>query len=478
LLETRNKPYTTTLALIVKKNMKKLLIIIIFLNVSIVFGQDNGKIKNQSIEKKLTSQYFNNERTIKISLPTDFDNTKKYSVIYTLDGFGLFEITSSYSKFLMDYDVIPKAIVVSIFHNNRNYETSPNYGQNINIPKTEFLEGSEKLKNHLINEVKPLIDKEYPTSNYNILIGHSNTATFVNELITKDYNPFQAFIALSPDLVDEQINHFKKHIDNKSEKIVYFVSSGIKDDKYRLETGIKLDTVFKANKDKNLFQHKIYKAGHLDLVPKSLNDALMFVFSDYRNFDDLDIKSKVSSFSIKTYLNEKINNTNTIYGISTTLNEDDYFYIIEQMITKKNKLLLDEMLEISEKNNFYPENHLYSDRAQTYEAAEFYEEALKNWKLQIENGFYQNTFYFERPLKLLNKELNRPKEGIEFLKSSMEKYPEGKLVFNYWIAKTILGNDLKRKDGIKAIDYCIKNFRENRKFSLEDAKKVQLKLKK
>ena len=87
------------------------------------------------IEKKLTSQYFNNERTIKISLPTDFDNTKKYPVIYTLDGFGLFEITSSYSKFLMDYDVIPKAIVVSIFHNNRNYETSPNYGQNINIPK-------------------------------------------------------------------------------------------------------------------------------------------------------------------------------------------------------------------------------------------------------------------------------------------------------------------------------------------------------
>jgi predicted alpha/beta superfamily hydrolase len=458
--------------------MKKLLIIIIFINASIVFGQEKGKVKNQSIEKKLTSQYFKNERKIKISLPTDFDNTKKYPVIYTLDGFGLFEITNSYSKFLMDYDVIPKAIVVSIFHNNRNYETSPNYGQNINIPKTEFLEGSEKLKNHLINEVKPLIEKEYPTSNYNILIGHSNTATFVNEFITKAYNPFQAFIAISPDLADEQINHLKKHIDNKSEKIVYFVSSGIKDDKYRLETGIKLDTVFKANKDNHLFQHKIYKAGHLDLVPKSLNDALMFVFSDYRNFDDLEIKSNVSNFSIKTYLNEKIKNTNTIYGILASLNEDDYFYIIEQIAAKKNKLLLDQMLEISKDNNFYPENHLYSDRAQTFEAGGFYEEALKNWKLQIENGFYQNTFYFERPFKLLNKELNRPKEGIEFLKSSIKKYPGGKLFFNYLIAKSILDNDLKRKDGINAINYCIKNFKENRNFNLEDAKKVQLELKK
>jgi len=457
--------------------MKKILMIIIFLNAFTVFGQDNREIKNQVIVKKLTSQYFNNERTIKINLPTDFDITKKYPVIYTLDGFGLFEITRSYSKFLMDYDVIPKVIVVSIFHNNRNYETMPNYGQNINVPKTEFLEGSEKLKNHLINEVKPLIEEEYPTSHYNILIGHSNTATFINELITKEYNPFQAFIAISPDLLDEQINYFKKYIDNnRSEKIVYFVSSGMKDDKYRLETGMRLETVFKTNTDNKLFLHKIYKAGHLDLVPKSLNDALMFVFSNFRNFDDFDIKSNDSNFSIKTYLNEKIKTTNVIYGISTKLNEDDYLYISEQIVNKKDKQLLEQILEIGKENNFYPENHLYSDRAQMYEAGGFYEEALKNWKLQIENGFYQNLFYFERPFKLLNKELSRPKEGIEFLKSSMEKYPDGKLVFNYWIAKTILDNDLKRKDGIKSIYYCIKNFKENRKFSLEDAKKVQLEL--
>ena len=457
--------------------MKNLIIIIIFLNFSIVFGQDNKDIKNQLIEKKLTSQYFNNERTIKIFLPTDFDNTKKYPVIYTLDGFGLFEITSSYSKFLMDYDVIPKSIVVSIFHNDRNYETNPNYGQNINVPKTEFLEGSEKLKNHLIYEVKPLIENEYSTSNYNILIGHSNTATFVNELISKKYSPFQAFIAISPDLADEQITHFKKYIsDNRTEKIVYFVSSGIKDDKYRLETGMSLDRVFKANNDNKLLLHKIYKAGHLDLVPKSLNDALMFVFSDYRNFDDFDKKSSASNFSAKKYLNEKIKTTNTVYGISTTLNEDDYLYIIEQITNKKDKVLLEQILNIGKENSFYPENHLYSDRAQFYEAAGFYEEALKNWKLQLENGFYQNIFYFERPFKLLNEELNRPKEGIEFLKSSIKKYPNGKLVFNYWIAKTILNNNLNEKDGIKAIEYCIENFKENRKFSLEDAKKVQSEL--
>ncbi|MCM5662116.1 alpha/beta hydrolase [Galbibacter mesophilus] len=457
--------------------MKNPLTIIFFVCNLTIFGQNVDGIGYQIIEKKLNSDYFQNERKVKIFLPKDYSETKKYPVIYTLDGFELFPITSSYTNFLMQYDVIPKSIVVSIFHNDRNYETNPNYGQNANIPKTEFLEGSEKLKNHLINEVKPLIEKEYSTSNYNVIVGHSNTATFVNEMISKEYNPFQAFIAISPDLADEQIDFLKEFISIKGiEKFSYFVSSGLKDDQYRLETGKRLDTIFKMNNYNDLFQHKIYNAGHRDLVPKSLNDALMFVFSDYRNFDDFETTSRTTNFSVKDYLKKKVENTNNTYGISSTLNEDDYLYLIEQITNVNNRLLLDQILEVGKENNFYPGNHLYSDRAQWYEQAGFYEEAINNWKLQLENGFYENTFYFERPFRLFNEKLNRPKEGIEFLKTSMDKYPDGKLVFNYWIAKTILDNDLKRKDGIKAIDYCIKNFKENKKFSLHDAKKIQLEL--
>ena len=44
-----------------------------------------------------------------------------------------------------------------------------------------------------------------------------------------------------------------------------------------------------------------------------------------------------------------------------------------------------------------------------YEAAGFYEEAFKYWKLQLENGFYQNTFYFERPFRLLNEKTKQTK---------------------------------------------------------------------
>ena len=42
----------------------------------------------------------------------------------------------------------------------------------------------------------------------------------------------------------------KKQIDNnRTKEIIYFDSSGTKDDKYRLETVMRLDTVFKAKKE-------------------------------------------------------------------------------------------------------------------------------------------------------------------------------------------------------------------------------------
>jgi predicted alpha/beta superfamily hydrolase len=458
--------------------MKRLLIFLFIANVIVLYAQNVDANGNKVVEKTLTSSYFENDRIIKISLPENYDNSKKYPVIYTLDGHGLFSITASYTSFLIKYDVIPSSIVVSVFHNNRDYETSLNYGQNVTIPKTELLEGAKKLKNHLLKEVKPLIEKEYSTSGFNVLVGHSNTASFANELISKKDNSFQGFIAMTPDLAEEQIVHLRKYLSNEdNKKVYYFVSSGLKDEKSRLQTGQSIDTIFQTIKKANIIgKHSIYNAGHIDLVPKSLNDGLMFVFSEYRNYDDFHEFAEKDNFSVKDYITEKLNSTNDTYGISSSFNEDDYFYLFDYVIDQKDKLLFEQILDIGEANHFYSENHLYSDRAQSYEEAGFYEEALVNWTKHLESGNFTHTFYYERPFRLLADKLNRPKEGIDFLEKSIKKNPKGKLVFKYWIAKTVLKNDLSRKKGIKAIQYCIDNFEENRKFNLKDAKNVKSEL--
>jgi|TARA_R110001606_G_scaffold150642_1_gene290914 predicted alpha/beta superfamily hydrolase len=453
--------------------------LILFISISLS-GQSETKDTLQYTYKveKFKSAFFKKERTVKVYLPKNYDKKHKYPVIYTLDGYELFEITTNYENYLAKFNIIPNSIVVGIYHNNRNYETTPNYGSDVRIPVTEFLEGSEKLKNHLLKEVIPIIDNQYSTSGFNTLVGHSNTATFVNEMITENENPFNGFIAITPDLLEEQTEHLKKYLYEKEfNKTYYFVSSGLKDDKYRLETGKILDTIFRKTKNKNFTGlHKIYNAGHLDLVPKSLNDALMFIFSDFRNYDDFNIQVIEKNLPILTYIERKTISTNENYGINYNLIKDDFYYLLDLVLKKKDKNLLEQIFEVGEKNEFFTKNDKYSSKAQFYEEMRLYQDALKNWKLQIENGFYESTFYFERPFKLLTKNLNRPKEGIDFLEKAIKKYPKGKLTFSYLIAETTLKYRLNKRTGIRAINYCLDHFDENRKFNLKDAKELKLKL--
>ncbi|MCD4793709.1 MAG: hypothetical protein K8R54_10770 [Bacteroidales bacterium] len=459
--------------------MKLPLTAFLFIIPILSFGQKESEttefMKYEYLVEKQYSEYFKEERTIKIYLPENYNKDRKHPVIYTLDGYELFEITTNYIRFLSKYDVLPNCIVVGIYHNDRNYETKPNYGYDINISTDKFLEGSEKLKNYLFKELISFINLKYHTSGYNVLIGHSNTATFANQIIVEKENPFRGFIAITPDLLDEQINYLGDCLKNKElKKMYYFVSSGKKDDKYRLETGMKLDTIFKANTIKSFKGiHKIYNAGHLDIVAKSLNDALMFVFSDYRNFNDFQEKVIENKSTIHLYLQEKFTFTNENYGIKSKLNENDYLFLMEIVSAQKNKELLEQVLEIGKINTFYPDSHLYSDKAQYYESAGFYEESLKNWKLQIENGFNDNVFYYERPFKLIYYKLDEPKEAIAFLEYSIEKYPKGKLIFNYYIAKVCAEKEIMKEKGLKSINYCIKEFNENRKFNLSSAEEIR-----
>ena len=430
--------------------------------------------------EKLKSDFFKEERTVKIYLPSNYDKQLKYPVIYTLDGYELFEITTNYQNYLVKYNVIPNCIVVGIFHNDRNYETTPNYGNDINIPTNKFLEGSEHLKNHITEELIPLINSNYSVSGFNILVGHSNTATFAGQMISMPNNQFRGIIAMSPDLLEEQLDTLKQTLRKERNRNHYFfVSSGIKDDKYRLETGKKLDSIFKTNSNGRMkLEEKVYNAGHLDLVVKSLNDALMFMFSDYRNYDDFKTKIDENKLSISDYLEYKSNATNQNYGIDFILDEEDFYYLLDLVIVKNNSNSLEELFEIGEKNEYFSKTEIYSQKAQLYEEMTLYHKALENWKLQIEKGFAENVFYYERPFKLLYEKLEKPKKAIEFLESSIVKYPKGKLIFSYLIAKVCVEKEIFKSKGLKNIQYCIKEFEENKKFTLLEARELQSKLKK
>ena len=91
-------------------------IVILFISISL-FGQSETKdtLQYEYKVEKFKSVFFKKERTVKVYLPKNYDKKQKYPVIYTLDGFGLFEITTNYVNYLAKFNIIPNSIVVGIY---------------------------------------------------------------------------------------------------------------------------------------------------------------------------------------------------------------------------------------------------------------------------------------------------------------------------------------------------------------------------
>jgi predicted alpha/beta superfamily hydrolase len=133
----------------------------------------------------LTSQVFNNTRSIRVLLPPGYsapeNSSKRYPVLYMLDGQNLFDACLSevsHAEWQVDETIhrlirekaIPEMIVVGIDHAGvkRAHELLP-YRDSFN-PDMEEPAGA-RFPDFLVNEVMPFVNGQYRT-----LKGHGNTA--------------------------------------------------------------------------------------------------------------------------------------------------------------------------------------------------------------------------------------------------------------------------------------------------------------
>jgi predicted alpha/beta superfamily hydrolase len=426
---------------------------------------------------KLDSKYFLDEkRIIKISLPENYDKTKKYPVIYTLDGYSLFKMVASYTHILgkqtteedgYDYgtNVIPPAIVVGIFHNDRNLETEPNFDG------LDYLEKPNDLKNFLVSEVVPYINSTCSISGYNSIIGHSNTAYFTTNLLFQKDITFQSIIALS--LTEGSTAFYKKLTETLNSKVdgSFFLGYGLKDNEFNW-----IAKKTEANvSNKNVLVKK-YNSNHSDLPASSLLDAIKYLFNDYRNFNDFNVLSTNTDFKIDEYLNSYEVKIKNKYGISTQILEDDYASLLVETINNRNIDAFNMLVEYYEKKNDfeYPPIMLFHYRKDLGDSLE-----AKNIAYQILESTDENVYKF-----LVNKQinsftdffvenLNSPKEAIQFLAEGKKKYPEHRLEFSYFIAKTSIENNYQLTKGKSNLRFCVKNYKKNWYFTELDLENLK-----
>ncbi len=156
--------------------------------------QNNKNVITDSLHSTILKE----NRNIYIKLPESYSttNSKKYPVVYILDGELLFStlnlVHSYYSGGFM-----PEMVLVGISNaNNRSRDLTTSFD-------TSFYQKNGEANNFTSffqNELIPYIEKTYPVTNYRTLIGHSYGGLFTINALINHSDVFDNYLAIDPSL--------------------------------------------------------------------------------------------------------------------------------------------------------------------------------------------------------------------------------------------------------------------------------------
>ena len=430
-------------------------------------------ILNYDIKYVPSTYYPDEDRVLKVYLPDDYDASKKYPVVYTLDGENLFELLMKNMSVLQDKtdddnNVIPSCITVGIVNNDRSRDLFPNTGLDPSTPQGSYNHTTGIFYQILNEEIVTFIDKNYATSGYNAIIGHSDAGHFVTQLYLKQDHQFDAVIALS---VNDFGDYFQNNLPIKLKEDNtknYFLAYGAKD----LEFNLLGDFMSRQHFNLENFKVKSYDAHHMQLPYASLFDGLQFIFSEYQYYDDLIEEMYNDTFEYDRFEKEYVDNIFEQYGIKTEIGYD-IDYLLDKAIKKNNSHVFNSLLdEIDESNiyqlqiRFYYANQFDQDeRAKSY-LYEMLKSEDKNDQL-IFYAYLENQYY-----DFFVNKLNQATTFISFVEEAKKKWPEYELQFNYIILKTLADKNISSSKQKTYYEYCEQNFKKNRYFTRDDLKKI------
>ncbi len=189
-----------------------------------VYTQDSICI-NKTIKHKKFSQKLNENRDYWVSLPLNYSDSLKYSVVYVLDAEWRFDLVRNITFDLGANKKINKSIIIGIPHidweNKRGVDLTFSESRieydGDKVDSTWYNSsnsgGGQKFYEYLINELIPDVNKNYATNGYESLIGHSYGGYFGGYILSKDH-PFEAIHMYDPSIWysnGEVIKSFKEN---------------------------------------------------------------------------------------------------------------------------------------------------------------------------------------------------------------------------------------------------------------------------
>lgn len=153
------------------------------------------------------SKILGEKRKVWVHVPQSRDKSRKYPVLYLLDGEAL--LTSVVAMFDLEDELFPETIIVAVGNRNRYRTRDLTPTADPTRPRSG---GGEKFTDFIEKELIPYVDKHYPTTPYRTFVGHSLGGLLVVNTLIKRPHLFANYISTDPSLYWKQQSFLKEAI--------------------------------------------------------------------------------------------------------------------------------------------------------------------------------------------------------------------------------------------------------------------------
>jgi len=266
------------------------------------------------------------KRQLKIQVPRNYEKNvdTMYPVIVVFDGDYLFEPVAGIADYYSYWDEMPDAIVVGI--NQIKTKTEDFACDEINgLPSETGAAFFEFITFDLFN----FIDNNYRTVPFRTIVGHGDSANFLNFYLFQEKPFFNSYISLSPSFTPKMELRLKEQFTDLQFPIYYSLTTA-EHDRKRSKTSIgalnkSLEAISNDNFDYN---YNYYKGkSHYELVNHAIPTALEKIYKVYKPIDRKEYKEKMLTIDEGTaydYLVKKYDTIKSLYGLDKQIRINDF----------------------------------------------------------------------------------------------------------------------------------------------------------
>ncbi len=327
-----------------RKSMASTTVIIILTIIGLTTNRVSAQESSYTSESiVISSTSLNEDRTIDVFLPEDYnDSSKQYPVLYLLNGEKWFLHGVNLQHIFTDLEITPEFIVVGI-------NTYVGIGSERN---DFFMEKAPQLLSFLEEEVITTIDKMYRTSEERLLFGWEYAGAFVIESLFQKPALFNAHFSASPfPLIREgRIQRIKDGID-KNVTMANFLYVTTSPQEGPVITGVdSLVTVLESKKIPNLnweYEKLDYEKSNFahTLSPYgTLYKGLRSFYYNYTRLEFSSVKDFDAAGGLK-YVHEYYKKRAARYHTSDSIPTEGMFALVRMALQENSYITFDTLMQ-------------------------------------------------------------------------------------------------------------------------------------